>query len=321
MARLVGLPNKTQVSLVKTQNHVFQLESGSDIFFLKTYTKDWYGDEILSTAYHTRHEVTAWSIMSKHSLAVPEVVYWSDSTNNPLERPFVMTRALPGKSLTQRLRDADALKFAALLKSVGAYLARMHQITFHYPGYLETTEGPSNPPSPAAWQHRCWSARQRQQDTLAQIASEVALLPPSLVEHIRQLVSGMAKQMELAYQPPQFTHGDCHAHQFFLSPEGEEWRLTGVLDMEVSSAGDSGEDLLKLCIELAQLFPHQTNWWTSLFTGYGVTPDFDLFCLRLLGVAPIEFGTGGYWINGQTRTAVLNHFLFATDWNSLFAPV
>jgi aminoglycoside phosphotransferase len=131
----------------------------------------------------------------------------------------------------------------------------------------------------------------------------------------------MADQLAPAYQPPRFTHGDCHAHQFFLVETGEGWQVTGVIDMEVSSAGDCGEDLLKLSIELAQILTHQTRWWEPLFEGYGTLPDFELFRLRLLGVVEPEFGMAGRWLGTAPREAVVQHFLRATDWDRLFAPV
>ncbi len=321
IVRLANLCCTPQVQQVKTQNDVYRIECGADIFYLKTYTKDWYGDNVADTGYHVNHEETAWSILLTEGLLAPEVVYQSTTCDNPLNRPFLMTRELPGKPLTELLNNASKGQFAALLQTVGSYLRRMHNITFSYPGYLDTKKGPTASPSPSVWQHRCWSAEQRQRDALTNLASDETYLSIITIEQMRERLSVMSERLAPAYQPPRYIHGDCHAHQFFLEQCNGKWQVTGVLDMEVSSAGDSGEDILKLCIELAQRFSYQTRWWISLFEGYGGEPNFDLFRLRLLGVASSEFWRPNRWGSQGTRETVLRHFMKAEDWWTLFSPV
>ena len=65
--------------------------------------------------------------------------------------------------------------------------------------------------------------------------------------------------------------------------------MTGVVDMEVASAGDPIEDLLKFSLELAPILPARTRWWQALFDGYGQEPEYALFRLRMLGCSPEEF--------------------------------
>jgi aminoglycoside phosphotransferase (APT) family kinase protein len=131
----------------------------------------------------------------------------------------------------------------------------------------------------------------------------------------------MSARLAGAYRPPRFTHGDCHAHQFFVVHEESGWRVTGVVDMEVSSAGDCVEDLMKFSIELAQSLEFYTRWWEALFAGYGGAPDFDAFRLRLLGAAPLEYGPSGKWVQTNNREAMVLRLLQAPDWPSLFAPI
>jgi hypothetical protein len=123
-----------------------------------------------------------------------------------------------------------------------------------------------------------------------------------------------------AYQPPRFVHGDCHAHQFFVSGPAVDgaWHVHGVVDLEVASAGDPVEDFVKLTIEVAARLPAATRWWEALFAGYGAEPDFEPFRLRLLGIGPPSFA----WLRQPSErppwASVLRHLLDARDWAELF---
>jgi hypothetical protein len=120
------------------------------------------------------------------------------------------------------------------------------------------------------------------------------------------------------FVPPRFTHGDCHAGQFFLYSEDDERHVSGFVDLEVSSAGDCVTDLLKLGIELAGHLPLGSRWWEPLFGGYGGEPDFELFRLRLLGWDEINFKCHGEDKWPQTREEHLRQLLAARDWAELF---
>ncbi len=305
---------------IKKQNDVYRIDCDSDVFFLKTYTKDWYGSDIARTGLNAHHEATAWTILAQHGLAAAEVVYVATSCDTPLARPFILTRQLGGTPFTTLLTSNHHQRHT-LLSTVGSYLQQMHRITFTFPGYLTTLSGPTTPLDPQQWQHRCWSARHRQEGTLAYLVQQQEHLSLATFREVFAACSQMADRLAGAYQPPRFTHGDCHAHQFFLAESDRAWHVTGVVDMEVTSAGDCGEDLLKLSIELAQSLAYTTRWWEALFEGYGLIPDFELFRLRLLSATEPEFGTCGRWIGTATWEAMLRHFLHATDWDTLFAPV
>ena len=309
------------VELIKQGNDVFRLVSGTDHYFLKTYTKSWYGSDPATTGFHVIHESTAWAILARHGLRAPTVVYATPNSDNPISRPFLLTRELEGRPFTDWLMEADQKTQDTLLNVVGDYLRQMHEITFEFPGYLSTLRGPPEPSDPAGWQHRCWSAKTRQVEAWKQIQADNADLTEVTRIEAQQACSQISSRLMNAYLPPRFTHGDCHAHQFFLVRNRAGWQITGVLDMEVSSAGDSGEDLLKISLELAQGLDHKTRWWEALFAGYGVAPDFEAFRLRLLGVAPVEYGFLGKWVQTPNREAMMRRLLQAKDWMSLFEPI
>jgi aminoglycoside phosphotransferase (APT) family kinase protein len=305
------------VTLLKEHNHVYRLDCSGDTYFLKSYTKDWYAGDVASTAFCVDHEATAWRILAAHGLPVPEVVIADQSLSNPLNRPYIVTRALQGSPLTTLLQQASPSVFKALLRAVGRYLARMHAITFPYPGYLSSM-GPSGEPDPDAWQHPIWTWEGYHREALATWEQDRLTVPNSLLERVTTLWSDHAAELAGAFRPPRFTHGDCHPHQFFLHRGDEGWQVSGVVDMEVASAGDAGADWVKLVIEMAGFLPASARWWEPLFEGYGHAPTFSLLKLRLLATAHINYTCLGERSWPGTRADILSHLLNSPDWYTLF---
>ena len=188
---LIGRP-AGPVELVKRGNDVFRLISGAECFFLKTYTKDWYGPNPASDGFPAMHESAAWAILAAHDIAVPEVVYVCSNSDNPISRPFVLTRQLNGQPMTTWLADLIPEARFGLIAAVGDYLRRMHAITFQFPGYLSDLAGPVAPPEPNAWQHRCWSAAARAAQAEQQLQADQALLTPETYAAARRASADMA---------------------------------------------------------------------------------------------------------------------------------
>lgn len=310
----IGVTGEVSLHLVKQENDVYRINSGEQTFFLKIYSKRWYGLDLSALSYNVRHERAAWDILKAHGLAVPQVMAADTTKTNIVETPFILTRELPGKALVDLLMLAEDGDFDAMLQAVGGYLRQMHNITFATVGYLDSADGPSKTDADG-WQHRCWSANQRQKDALEYLNEIRPALPISLTERLESQFLTMADTLKQDYQPPRFTHGDCHAHQFFLESKDGEWCVSGVVDMEVSSAGDCGEDWLKLGLELALHLAPDSCWWDSLFKGYGAEPDFERLRLRFLGVDHLEFGLS------SLNQKLLRDLLDANDWTSLFSAI
>jgi aminoglycoside phosphotransferase len=314
---MAGIPGPAEVTFVKANNHVYRISAGGSGYFLKTYTKAWYGSDVRLTGFCVEHEVCAWDVLRRHGLATPDVVVAAKSCENPLGRPFVVTRELRGRSLTGLLKIADAQTFRQLLETAGAYLRRVHDITFRFPGYISCS-GPDGPLQDDEWQHPCWTARQTQRSAFEMLESDRSRLSPDTARRLEELFSTMDAALAVEFEPPRFTHGDCHAGQFFLYFEGAQWHVSGFVDLEVASAGDCVVDLLKLGIELASDLPPSTRWWEPLFKGYGREPDFELFRLRLLGWDEINFKCHGEEKWPRTREEHLKQLLAARTWAELF---
>lgn len=298
------------VTLVKRSNDVYRITCGGETFFLKTYTKDWYGDDIAGTAFCVDHEAAAWAVLRHQGLSAPEVVTADTTCDNPLGRPLIVTRALAGTSLTALLQQADQSLFHAVLESIGWYMRAMHNITFDYPGYI-TSAGINAPPDPEAWQHSIWTAARFKKDMLAVWEHACAELSDELSRRMEAFFSDHEAALDQAFQVPRFTHGDCHAHQFFVDKAG---LVSGVVDMEVASAGNPTADLFKFSLEMAAKFPAGFRWWQAFFQGYG-EPSFDQLRLWMIANHHLNFQVVG-WQGSYTQ--IIQHVLDAPNWRELF---
>src|SRR6476660_4096804 len=102
--RLASLPGEVEVTPIKADNHVWQLRQSTGNLFLKTYTKDWYGDDVPGTAGCVDHERAAYAILAARGISVPEVILTGRDLANPLGRPFILLREIDGTSLVPLLR-------------------------------------------------------------------------------------------------------------------------------------------------------------------------------------------------------------------------
>lgn len=139
------------------------------------------------------------------------------------------------------------------------------------------------------------------------------------MDGLSRLIVGAMDVARAAFEPPTFTHGDCHANGFFLDHDDAGlWSTTGVLDLEVASAGCPAFDINKLVIELAgRMAGTGYRWWIPLFDGYGDEPDFDLTRLLLAGASHINYTCHGQHAWPGTRADILNRIVTAADWDFL----
>ncbi len=306
-AGLIGQPTITRV---KEHNHIYRLGAPADTLYLKIYTKSWYGDDSAGTAYCVDHEVAAWDALREAGLSVPDVLTAALDVENPIGRPYLLTRALPGASLTALITQAAPTAASAMLQAVGDYLRQMHTIRYPYPGYI-TSAGLHTPPDPDGWQHPIWTFAAWEKECRQVWEHDSLTLPAALLRQMQNLYEEQSHR--LADQPPCFTHGDCHASQFFLVEADGHWQVSGVVDMEVASAGDCGHDWLKLLIEMAVTLPAAARWWEPLFEGYGAEPALDLLRLRLVAAGHDNYA----WVWPGNREQILRHILSAATWHDL----
>ena len=186
----------------------------------------------------------------------------------------------------------------------------MHSITFDYPGYL--VDGPPvAPPDPDRWQHGIW----RCERFGAEVKNDLDL---ATADALACLIVDKIADLRDSYQPPRFVHGDCHANQFFLVKGQDGWQVSGVVDMEVASAGSPVFDFLKLVIEMVGRFgagpPH---WWEPLLNGYGSFVDLDLLRLVLTAAGHINYTCLGPHAWPGTRADIVRHLVRAQTWSEV----
>lgn len=313
-----GVGGHPRVTLVKTENDVYRLETADATFYIKTFTKDWYSPKHPDdTAGCVVHEASAYRILARNGLATPRVVTAALTSENVLNRPFLLLTGLSGRPLTEVLTSASAEEFDAALRAVGRFMSRMHAITFAYPGYLMSEDGPTSPPDSSRWRHAIWVPETLKECALRKWASDRGKIPAAILDRAIELYSSEEQSLQAEYLPPRFTHGDCHAHQFFVQGSGTDWEVTGVVDMEVASAGDYGADFTKFGLELAGRFPSGKDWWSPLLAGYGRCPPIGPTKLRLaVNNYDADYLAPHNWPG--TPASRLAHILAARDWTSLF---
>lgn len=317
ISRLMGLNTIIEVREIAHHNHVWQLSDEHDIYFLKIYTKSWYGGDIAGTAFCVKHEQDAYTCLAANGLATPEVVLAQFGMDNPLSRPFIVTRKLEGAPLRTCLETADASQFQTLLETTGAYMRRMHTIRFAFPGYI-VDDGPVALPDENSWQHSSWSAKKTQQDALTTLEADQPRISTELATQLHTLFSNLSVSLAEAFNPPHFVQVNCHANQYYLAQGKDNWYVSGCLDMEVASAGCTLYDLAGFSIEMAAFFPSSTYWWQPFFQGYGQEPDFNMLKLLMLSFHETAFKIYGETRWTGTRQEILSRLLAASNWYELF---
>lgn len=302
------------VEFLRKSNHSWRITADGSTYFLKVHTKDWYGG--LPAPNVARHEASSYRLLADHGLATPALVYDHPSADNPLGWPYLILSELGGTSLTELLDDADQHKADDALRQVGTYLARMHAITFQHPGYL--VDGPpKEPPHPDRWQHGIWRYQRMLGQAIQTWAEDAATTGPAVMDDVMSLLADKIDDLRRGFDPPRFTHGDCHAGQFFLTETAAGLQVSGVVDMEVASAGSPMADHCKFMIEMAGRFQTRFRWWNPLIDTYGPI-DFDLLRLWLLASGHINFTCHGANSWPGSRDQIMRHILAARSWEELF---
>lgn len=306
LASLAGIGTIQECVRIKEANNIDRISTDKGVFFCKTYTKTWYGRSD-QTGYCVLHERGAYETLASHQLRVPEVVLFDESSANPLGKPFLFLRKLEGNTILECRHQGMDVK--PLLCSAGSYLRTMHSIVFSHPGYVTCPAGPDGPPIRNQWRHRIWEIDVLESQAAKLWEQAVGSSGGSLLSDLTSRFAELRERIGREYTPPRMAHGDCHMDQFFFQNQ----QVTGVLDMEVASAGDTVFDLVKFAIE-ASANPPVDEWWKPFFEGYGAEPDFETFKLRLLCCEYPEFAWQKW---SGTHVEILTRLFHADGWSSL----
>lgn len=315
---LLGLRMPPHVEDLRGANHHWRITAGEEVFYLKAHTRPWYDwDPLQAASLAVRQETTGYRLLQEAGIAVPEVAAAFTDTDNPLGWPCLATRALDGRALTDVVKSVDEGSAHEALRTAGAYLSRLHAITFEVPGYL--IDGPpAFLPDPAKWQSPAWTPEAFLASAIARLGPMLAEAPRRLALGVAALVADAAPQLDRHYRPPRFITGDCHAGHLFLQRTDGHFSVTGIVDLELASSGAPLADLFKTTVQLAALPGTPERWWESLFEGYGQPPS--LAVLKLFyAAAGIEnykcFGADSW---PGTDLDILEHATTASSLSELF---
>jgi aminoglycoside phosphotransferase len=303
----IGLGKVFQVERIKKNNNIDRVVTSDGIFYCKTYTKSWYGPAE-ENWYPVHHESGAYSALKANGLNTPEVIHAELSATNPLGMPYLLLRALEGKTICQHL--AEGSRVDPLLQAAGRYLRAMHAIEFEYPGYVTSPDGPTEPPNPEEWRHGHWSSDVLETAAKSRWQDSSNVLGSDLHERLLEQLESNREAFEADYNPPRMLHGDCHVSQFFFKDDV----VTGVVDLEVASSGSPIGDLIKFSIEASSKL-REIAWWIPLFHGYGQEPNFGVFKLRLLCCEYAEFRCQSWQ---GTYPDIIKRLDKAESWHQLF---
>jgi hypothetical protein len=241
----MAITSPLRVILVKSESHVWHLQSSGDGNYLKAFTKSWDGTDVAGTAYNVEHEEGAYGRLASQGLPSAEVAKLIRTCDNPLCRPFVLTRKAVGDTLMALLEHAPGREFRALLEATGDNLRRMNAITCANPAYA-TADEPSGPLVEGAWRHTCWTVQPMQRHALKVLDAEADQLTLDLSRQLRRVFNTTTGELCSAFDPAHFVQGNCQINHFFLIQDGRSSQVTASIDMEAASAGDTLYDLALL---------------------------------------------------------------------------
>lgn len=315
---ILGYQGPVAVEFLRPSNHTWRIDCERGVFFLKAHSKDWYGGSGSSAGGAVAHEAGAHQMLKARGLATPIVVAAEQSAANALGWPYLLTERLAGASLVDVVDPVDQTSSDRVMEAVGGHLAQIHAITFEHPGYI--LNGPPPCPEADAWQHPIWTFERFLLQSMRTWSTDAQTVRPSVMDKVVCLFADHLTAVRGAFSPPRFTHGDCHANQFFVTSGAAGWTVTGGLDLEVASSGCVLFDFVKFFIEMRGIFAGSGYcWWRPLFAGYGSEPDFGVMRVLLAAASSLNYTCGDWEGWPSARADVLRLVTSATDWSELLA--
>lgn len=312
---VVGLSVASGVRTTRARsgNEVLRLDTEAGTFFLKAPSKDLdpWPDPLDGAAAKVAREQAASLCLRRHGLPGPEVLVAELGCDNPLGRPYLLTRCVPGRPFTTVVPRGARQRWKAPLRAVGAFLAAAHRIVFAAAGFVTTPQGPVGAVSPAR-ALTSHASDVAQADALRDLDNARPFLDGDLAARLETRFSTLAASIDGEYHPPRLVIGGFHPNHPFLARTEDEWSVVGCIDLEVTSGGRVFDDLATFAVGMMFRFDPDIPWWEPLFEGYGSAPQLESFRMELLGHCSYLFG--GRAALGATYRRLLG----AQSWATLF---
>lgn len=299
-------------------NDVSRLEIGNEVLFLKVPTKDLeaWPDPLNGAAVKVNREATAHLLLGSRGLPAVEVVGVELSQDNPLGRPYLVTRRASGDAFTTVVPRSGEEPRSGPLEAVGQYLASTGSIELANCGFLENPQGDVDPQSPAP-PRGSHDPEVEQSRALRDLATARPYTPEDLYDKVHQMLSGISVATALEYKPPRLVLGAVHPNHPFLTIVRGDWVVSACIDLELASAGNPlVDDVATFAFGMMFHFRDAYPWWEALFGGYGVAPSLERFQLILLSSCSYCFGPS---VGMENISRVYRAILMANSWSDLFS--
>lgn len=186
--------------------------------------------------------------LQEHGVPVATVLGVADG-NSSFPHAMSVTRWIAGSTLSER--DGDEPHVTTALRSLGAFLSRVHQVPAD--GYGGLTDADSLEGSGTTWQGFLEHSLERH---LSRLVTE-RVLEPSEAEAVFAAIRALAYECS----SPSLLHGDPGGGNILVDEGGQVQTL---LDWEDALAGDPLFDIAA-CAAF-----HPERRWSALFDGYGL---------------------------------------------------
>lgn len=197
-------------------------------------------------------------------IVVPRPLALPPAVERYEERPVEAYWRIDMPTLQELWPDLDAEQRRDALRSLGALLARVHDVRLggHGPLLKAETSGDS---------FIDFLASDLGDRLLPAVAGEWAAALP----YLERLIEALPTVSRGVERRARFAHGDLHMGNVLCRWEDGEVESVGLLDLETAAAGPAEFDLAVLTVHHGPLFaqPVEGDWFEEVLRGYGARPD------------------------------------------------
>jgi hygromycin-B 7''-O-kinase len=194
--------------------------------------------KIYSDSFHWKmaKEVLVYGLLQAHGVDAPVArILLADDSKSVLPYTILVLTKLEGE-LVSGLDSLADHTLADIYRQMGELLRTLHQVTFDEFGYVGTQGIETSHPTNLAYMQVQFARKRREFDELGG--------DPELSRRLRLHVAER-EQLFAGCHRAVLCHNDCHEGNVLVTPEGDGWRVSGLVDFENVVAGDPLLDLAK----------------------------------------------------------------------------
>ena len=204
------------------------------------------------------YEVFIFNLLRRKTSVPTPRIFHTDASHRVLSNDYVIMEKLAGAAIAHQ-PDLDESDYRSLYRQIGGVLRAMHGVTLPAFGYVARSDPVENWPTNAQFMSE-WFGRQLEQ--YSQHGGE-----QELRRAITERVKASAEIFNACTQAV-LCHTDIHESNVIAARDGQDWHITGVIDVGGAIAADPLYDVAR------------TDYWSArrdqikhaaLLDGYGLT--------------------------------------------------